>query len=154
MGLSLSFVVCFEGVRSSSRPKIRAKGRFFPPRLWPEKLGLIQSSSLFLQPHLIFMISDLWCMTFNITRSCRYYYHLSNMRFNFTINVRRKRYQFYWTYVLNRLVNGLGPFTRQNTKYKKDSYTTSACRPSELRSQIPDGNTRTYRRLSIDMLLL
>lgn len=35
-----------------------------------------------------------------------------------------------------------------------DSYTTSACRPSELRSQIPDGNTRTYRRLSIDMLLL
>lgn len=38
------------------------------------------------------------------------------MRLNFTINVRRKRYQFYWTYVLNRSLNGLGPFTRQNTK--------------------------------------
>lgn len=28
----------------------------------------------------------------------------------------RKRYPFYWTYVLNRLLNGLGPFTRQNTE--------------------------------------
>lgn len=82
MGLSLSFVVCFEGVRSSSRPKIREPKVDFPPpgfamtstlaaqRTPSAAEARLQSSSLFLQPHLIFMISDLWCMTFNITRSC------------------------------------------------------------------------------------